>query len=103
IIDAGRLAALADLRRSMRSQRNDGHATAAPPRPGALADQPRRLVAVEGRHVDVHQDQIETLGRAAGESLRPVLGPYGRTAERFEVALSDRGVDRLVLHEQNVG
>src|ERR1700722_9646013 len=83
----------------MRGERDDGYA-----RPAAftLANQSSGRIAVHVRHVQIHHDEVETLGGAAGDGLPAAIHPDGSTAEFLEVALRDGRIDGLILDQQYV-
>src|SRR6185312_17087495 len=98
IVHARCEAAVTYPRSIVRGERNDGRARAAA---RAVADQLRRRKAVQPRKVEIHENQIESLGRAACDRFRTVPGPDALAAECLEISLCDGRIDRLVLDEQN--
>ena len=98
VVHAGGQALVADPAERVRRQRDDRR-----PPTGRLgrADRGGRLVAVEVRHLAVHQDR----GVRAARGRRDRLVPVGRRVDGEPEPLDDPGgdlaVDRVVVHHQD--
>ncbi len=67
-----------------------------------FAQQAGGLVAVQGRHLHVHQQQLEAAGIAPQplQRLLAVVGQFHQRAFAFEDALRDLAIDLAVVHHQ---
>ena len=64
-------------------------------------DPPRRLEAVQLRHLHVHEDDVVVLAAQRGERLEPVTGDVCRIAELFEQKQGEPLVHLVVLDEED--
>ncbi len=67
----------------------------------ALADLARRLVAVDFRHLAIHENDVIVLRLDGEEDLEPVDGDVGLVAELAQVAEGDLAIHRVVLGEKD--
>ena len=99
VVHAGHQAALAGLRKGVGGQGDDrhggGHAV------GQRADRQRGADAVEQRHVQVHQHDVEALLADGLHRLQAVAGEEGPVAHAFQQRSHVLAVDRVVLGHQH--
>jgi hypothetical protein len=85
----------------VRRHRHDGDVVTADGGP-RIADGARRVVAVQLRHLAVHQHEVVVLAFQLQERVTSVLGQANVVAESLEDARGDELVDRVVFHDQHV-
>src|SRR5580692_4527479 len=68
---------------------------------GIGLDPPRRLVAVEHRHLDIHQNQIRPVRFRRGDALRAVFGFDEVEADAGQEVAQNLPVFHLIFHHQN--
>jgi hypothetical protein len=67
----------------------------------ALAYQRGRLVSVEARHVNVHQDHNEVLVKQSLERLCAGIGSHDSTAERTQHSLESQQIGAIVIDNKD--
>jgi hypothetical protein len=84
---------------AVRGEEDDGRVARALP----LADEARRLEAVQFRHLHVQQDEREVLPQQPAQRLRPGRRLHQPLAERLQDCLQGKQVGRMVIHHQDAG
>jgi hypothetical protein len=102
VVHAGAQAALTFVLQRVGGERHDGQGAEALP----AANQARCAMAVEHRHLDVHQDQIKsgrTFRSQQSHRLVTVTGNLRVDPDRLQHSGDDLDVQRVIVDQQHAG